>query len=240
MDSKGAAVATPTQVYEDFVPSSKLVKKQHSDTLHLTLPGFKKEQLRVQLTRTGILKISGQRPIGQNKWQRFQKEFPVAENCDKSKISAKFENGILHVKQPKLITSSVKRDKELAAREAENTPAAKRQKTTLRDEFTKQDNTDNTPAKGSAKEEQRNNSPKTSEQTESKSLAEKKLPADESSSSSSSYSESESESTDDETTRHTSCLAANLKKPKKVMKMSLVALLVLGISLYVANVTKSS
>ncbi|XP_060201033.1 inactive protein RESTRICTED TEV MOVEMENT 2-like [Lycium barbarum] len=243
MNSKGAEVATPTQIYEDFVPSSKLVKEEHSDTLHLTLPGFKKEQLRVQLAITGILKISGQRPIGQNKWQRFQKEFPVAENCDKSKITAKFENGILHVKQPELITSSVKKDKDLAATGADNKPSAKRQKTTLRDEFAKQDNTENTAAKRPAKEEPKNNSPKITEQTESKSPTEKKLPSHERSSSSSSYTESECESTDDETddetAGHTSCLAANLKKPKKVIKMSLVALLVLGISLYVANVMKS-
>lgn len=237
MNSKGA-------VYADFVPASKLVQEELSDTIHLNLSGFKKEQLRVILTSTGILKISGQRPIGRNTWKRFQKEFPVSENCDTSKISAKFENGILHVKQPKLIASSVK-DKELAATGAENTPAAKRQKTSLRDEFGKQDNADiNTPAKGPAKEETKNNSPKTSEQTEAKSRAKKKLPADESSSSSSSDSKSESESTDDdtddETTGKYSRLVANLKNPRKVMKMTLVALSVLAISLYVATVMKSS
>ncbi|KAM3324284.1 inactive protein RESTRICTED TEV MOVEMENT 2-like [Capsicum chacoense] len=241
MNSKGAVVATPTQVYEDFVPSSKLVKEEHCDTIHLNLAGFKKEQMKVILTSTGILKIGGQRPIGQNKWQRFHKEFPVAENCDKSKISAKFENGILRVQQPK-IASLANKDKELAARGAENTPAAKRQKTSLRDEFSKQDNAGiNTPAK----EEPKKASPKIGEQTEAKSVAENKLPADKSSSSSSSSSESESESTDDETddatTGNTSnYLAANLKKPRKVIKLTLVALSVLGIGLYVANVMKSA
>lgn len=39
MNSKGAVVATPTQVYEDFVPSSKLVKEEHCDTIHLNLAG---------------------------------------------------------------------------------------------------------------------------------------------------------------------------------------------------------
>lgn len=48
------------------------------------------------------LKISEQRPIGPNKWQGFYKEFPIAEKCDKSKIRAKFEKGILYVKQPKI------------------------------------------------------------------------------------------------------------------------------------------
>lgn len=36
MSSKGAA---PTQVYEDFVPSSKLDKEEHIDTIHLNLQG---------------------------------------------------------------------------------------------------------------------------------------------------------------------------------------------------------
>lgn len=230
MSSKGAA---PTQVYEDFVPSSKLDKEEHIDTIHLNLQGFKREQLRVVVTSTGILKISGQRPIGRNKWQRFQTEFPVAENCDRTKISAKFENGILHVRQPKLITSSVKKDKEMSSTLAENAPAAKRQKTTLRDEFRKQDNADiDTPAK----EEPKKTSPEILEQKEDKSLAE---PSDESSSSSSSSTESESESSDDEmddeTIGYASCLAANLKNPRNMMIMTLAGLLVLGISLYIAN-----
>ncbi|XP_016505772.1 uncharacterized protein LOC107823596 [Nicotiana tabacum] len=233
MDSKGAATATPTQIYEDFMPTSKLVQEDHFDTLQLNLPGFKKEQLRVQLTRTGILKISGQRPIGQNKWQRFHKDFPSVENCDKSKISAKFENGVLHVKQPKLITSAVKKDTELPAIEAESNPA-KRHKTSLRDEFTKQDNADNTPAK----QERNYTSTKTSEQTQAKNLPEKS--STDKSSSSSSYSESTDDVTDDETTRNYSRLAANLKKPRRMMKMTLVALLVLGISLYAANMMKSA
>ncbi|MCE3216163.1 hypothetical protein HAX54_005183 [Datura stramonium] len=183
--------STPTQVYEDFVPSTKLVQEEHSTLFNSTLPGpppfrlthshhpgchiqprgrlflteasqggqcidksleipqsFKKEQLRVQLTKTGILKISGETLVGTpNKWLRSEAEFPVAENCDKSKISAK-----------------------------------------------------------------------------------KILPSDGSSSSSS----SESESTDDETIEM-SCLDANLKKPRKVMKMTLVALSVLSIGLYITT-----
>lgn len=126
----------------------------------------------------------------------------------------------------------MEKEKELSATLAENTPAAKRQKTTLRDEFGKQDNADvDTPAK----EEPKETSPKTSEQTE-----EKKLPSHDSSSSSSSHSsESDSESTDDDTddeaSENVSCLVANLKKPSKVIQMTLVSLLVLGISLYIAN-----
>lgn len=51
--------------------------------------------------------------------------------------------------------------------------------------------------------------------------------------------ESTDDSTDDETTGDASCLAAKLTKPRKVVKMILVALLVLGTGLYIANIMKS-
>ncbi|GAA0140763.1 chaperone [Lithospermum erythrorhizon] len=99
--TKGSAAAT--HIYEDFVPTSELVLGEDCDTLLIHLPGFKKEQLRVQLT-TGMLRISGSMPMGDNKMRRFQKEFPVSPNCETNQITARFDSGILHVKQPKLIT----------------------------------------------------------------------------------------------------------------------------------------
>ncbi|GAA0165915.1 hypothetical protein LIER_40085 [Lithospermum erythrorhizon] len=101
--TRGSSAATP--IYEDFVPKSDVIYEDDCDTLRLHLPGFKKEQMRVQLTR-GILRISGSMLIGANRMRRFQKEFPISQNCDTNKITAKFDNGILHVKQPKLITQA--------------------------------------------------------------------------------------------------------------------------------------
>ncbi|XP_070031519.1 uncharacterized protein [Nicotiana tomentosiformis] len=45
---------------------------------------------------------------------------------------------------------------------------------------------------------------------------------------------------DDETARNASGLAANLKNPRKMTKMTLGALLVLGTGFYVANMMKSA
>ncbi|KAK9727102.1 hypothetical protein RND81_05G257900 [Saponaria officinalis] len=90
-------------VFEDYDPPTDLVTEDASDTLLIYLPGFKKEQLKVQLTVSKMLKISGQRPLGGNKYRRFQKEFRVPPNCDTKEISAKFEGGILYIRQPKLI-----------------------------------------------------------------------------------------------------------------------------------------
>ncbi|PIN12930.1 hypothetical protein CDL12_14455 [Handroanthus impetiginosus] len=80
-----------------FVPSSNLISEKECDTLVIHLPGFTKEHLRVQLSRSGVLKISGSRPIGENKWNSFQKDFPVSQNY-----------GILYVRQPKLIVPEEK------------------------------------------------------------------------------------------------------------------------------------
>lgn len=79
--------------------------------------GFTKEELKVQLTRTKVLKISGSRAIGDNKWSSFQKDFTIPENCDTNKISAKFEEGILYIRQPKVIVQEHKT-------EDTNTPAS--------------------------------------------------------------------------------------------------------------------
>ncbi|XP_070058175.1 inactive protein RESTRICTED TEV MOVEMENT 2-like [Nicotiana tomentosiformis] len=131
MDIKRVAAA---QEYEDFVPTSMMVREKDYDTLLFNLSGFKKEQVKVQLCKLGILKISGQRPV--YKWQRFQKDILVSENCDKSNISARFVNGnILCVKYPKLITSEGKKDKKLPASVSERQKKeeqATSQKTTLK------------------------------------------------------------------------------------------------------------
>lgn len=92
--------------YEGFDPASDLISEKGCDTLLLYLPGFKKERLKVQLTASGILRISGENPVGDNKWRRFHKEFKIPTNCDTKAITAKFEDGILHIRQPKLITSA--------------------------------------------------------------------------------------------------------------------------------------
>ncbi|KAL0419433.1 UNVERIFIED_CONTAM: hypothetical protein Sradi_1356800 [Sesamum radiatum] len=107
MDASTGAAAPATNSFE---PTSDLIHEEECDTLLLYLPGFTKEQLRVQLTRSGILKISGIRPVGDNKWSSFQKDFPVSANCDTNKITAKFEGGILYLRQPKLIVPADKED----------------------------------------------------------------------------------------------------------------------------------
>ncbi|XP_047317737.1 protein RESTRICTED TEV MOVEMENT 2 [Impatiens glandulifera] len=90
--------------YQDFEPVTEWKRGNESDTLLLYLPEFKKDQLRVQISSSGTLRISGERPIGGNKWTRFTKELSASSNCDTNKLTAKFQAGILSVRQPKRIT----------------------------------------------------------------------------------------------------------------------------------------
>ncbi|KAK6779629.1 hypothetical protein RDI58_021813 [Solanum bulbocastanum] len=235
MDSKGAA---SNQVYEDFVPTTELVQEQDSDTLLLDLTGFRKEQVRVQLTRTGVLKISGQRPVAESKWLRFQKDFPVSQNCDKTKISAKFENGILYVKQPKLITtSSEKKDQELPTSDAQQPKDEPQPTSEKKDEEQTKDEKTQTPA---PTKELHKHQPANAEMEEPNT---KETPAENTGASS---------TVEDGNKPSYACkldkdayigtavvLAEKLKMPRKLMNMTLIALLVLGIGLYISNKMKS-
>lgn len=77
-------------------------------------PGFQKDRLKIQITSTAKLRVSGDRPIGHNKWRQFVKEFPLADDSDTNKISAKFEGGILYIKVPKAVPVSTTTPKETA------------------------------------------------------------------------------------------------------------------------------
>ncbi|XP_021278817.1 inactive protein RESTRICTED TEV MOVEMENT 2-like [Herrania umbratica] len=107
MDSKPGDIDVHTEWVHEAV----------HDTLIAYLPGFRKEQLKVQVTSTGNLRISGQRPIGDNKFNRFNKEIPIPSNCDQDNVRANFANGMLHVKLPKLIVPAEKQEEAKPAAE---------------------------------------------------------------------------------------------------------------------------
>ena len=69
--------------------------------IFLPSKGFSSNQLKVQVTSTGKLRVSGDRQLINGKWLRFQKEIDIPADADTDNISAKLEHGILYVKQPK-------------------------------------------------------------------------------------------------------------------------------------------
>ncbi|KAH9620540.1 hypothetical protein KSS87_012646 [Heliosperma pusillum] len=102
------AKAPASTSYVDFEPKTELKEEEASTLQYLKdHSGFKKEQLRVQVSSTGILKISGERPENPEGTikHRFLKETKVPENCDMNEIRAKFTTGALHVTMPKKVVT---------------------------------------------------------------------------------------------------------------------------------------
>ncbi|XP_058105809.1 inactive protein RESTRICTED TEV MOVEMENT 2-like [Magnolia sinica] len=103
--------------YEDFQPSFDWKQEDGSDILVVNLPGFKKEQLKVQLNNLGKLTVNGERPVGSNKWSRFRKDFQVPENSNVNEIRARYENGALYVTMPKLAARARKQAQPVTGKE---------------------------------------------------------------------------------------------------------------------------
>ncbi|XP_015973538.1 inactive protein RESTRICTED TEV MOVEMENT 2-like [Arachis duranensis] len=94
--------AAPNRVYQDFEPFYEWNEDQATATLTVMLPGFRREQLKVQVTSKPVLRINGEREVTQNVWRRFAKEFNIPSYCDTNEVTAKFERGMLNVKFPKI------------------------------------------------------------------------------------------------------------------------------------------
>ncbi|XP_031121889.1 inactive protein RESTRICTED TEV MOVEMENT 2 [Ipomoea triloba] len=255
MDPRMGAAPAPNQVFEDFVPKSELVTEADADILQIHLPDFKKEQLRVQVTRSGNLKISGQRPKWGDKWLRFHKEFPLSPNCIQNKISAKFERGILFVRQPKMIIA----EKQLAAEPQK--PGADEQRKAGEEPAKKTEE----QAKGGATEPSQPPEQKTREEPSKKAEEQRKgeTTASETKGKESEVTDAKTateakksdEFVEDETinnkglsdTRNAAMiensgtkLATILRQPRRILNVALVVMVVISIFMYVNNMIRSS
>ncbi|XP_019197786.1 PREDICTED: inactive protein RESTRICTED TEV MOVEMENT 2 [Ipomoea nil] len=244
MDTRMGAAPAPNQVFEDFVPRSEFVTEADADILQVHLPDFKKEQLRVQVTRSGILKISGQRPTWGDKWLRFHKEFPISPNCTQNKITAKFERGILFVRQPKMIIA----EKQFPAeppkpsadeqRKAGEEPAKKAEEQ-AKAGVTEPSTQPRTPAPGEQKTGEEP-SKKAEEQRKRDSEAKKSegfVEEDETKSSSKKgLSDARNAAMIGSSGNN---LATMLRQPRRILNVALVILVVISICLYVNNMIRS-
>ncbi|XP_021845443.1 uncharacterized protein [Spinacia oleracea] len=99
-----SASATPSFV--DFNPACDLQTHEGLETLIIHLPDFKKNQLKVQVNKDGVLKVSGERPTSEDgtKRRRFVKETKIPKGSDVNEIRAKFTDGRLHVTMSKKVT----------------------------------------------------------------------------------------------------------------------------------------
>ncbi|GAB4857220.1 hypothetical protein Ancab_015128 [Ancistrocladus abbreviatus] len=102
--TKPSTAVSPT--YLDFEPYGEWKREEGREMLTLDLPGFKKEELKVQVSNQGGLKISGEHPINEDGTQRkrFYKETRVPVGCEINQIRAMLINGRLQIIMPKKIS----------------------------------------------------------------------------------------------------------------------------------------
>nr|XP_023884044.1 inactive protein RESTRICTED TEV MOVEMENT 2 [Quercus suber]POE70945.1 protein restricted tev movement 2 [Quercus suber] len=115
--SGGTSATLPGQsvrsVYENFQPISERKEDEESTILLVHLPGFVKERVRIAYQNNArTVRVHGERPLGDNKWSRFNETIPVPENCDVDKIHGKFYQGILTITMPKQVIAKVGPSKE--------------------------------------------------------------------------------------------------------------------------------
>ncbi|GMJ05738.1 hypothetical protein HRI_004243000 [Hibiscus trionum] len=97
---------------QKFEPSSDWTHDDNASYLFVDLPGFKKEQLRLELASTGHIIISGERVVDDNKSIYFEQSFPLPENSDTDKVNGKFDGDFLHVTVPKLSVNAEEENKQ--------------------------------------------------------------------------------------------------------------------------------
>lgn len=73
--------------------------------------GFRREEMKVQVTSNHILKVSGEekKKDKTSVVRRFYKEFSVPREANINQIVAKFEDGKLYIKLPKTMTTKKKK-----------------------------------------------------------------------------------------------------------------------------------
>ncbi|KAE9592744.1 hypothetical protein Lal_00028838 [Lupinus albus] len=95
------------RVYEILQPKSEMKQSPEAFLLHVYLPGYIKERIKITyLSSSQSVKISGERPILGNRWNRFDQTYPLPQNCEPEKLQGKFEFGTLILTMPKKKTIS--------------------------------------------------------------------------------------------------------------------------------------
>ncbi|KAI3884169.1 hypothetical protein MKX03_013082 [Papaver bracteatum] len=141
MDTTASGSTITGRSFEDFYPVAHWVKEE-DNTLELHLHEFKKEQLRIQFSKPGNMRITGERPLVENNWSRFAMDFRIPRNIFVQAIQAKFVNGVLYVKLPKTITKNViRQDITPINKRAQEEAHPTARTTSLRDKFREDEGT---------------------------------------------------------------------------------------------------
>ncbi|KAA8537059.1 hypothetical protein F0562_029537 [Nyssa sinensis] len=97
--SRPRAAVNP--VYENFKPISEWKEGESSHILLVYLPGFTKDNIRVQTQNANTIRVEGERQAPGNRRHRLLEDFPIPQNCNILATRAKFEAGTLTITIPK-------------------------------------------------------------------------------------------------------------------------------------------
>ncbi|KAI3777556.1 hypothetical protein L1987_47356 [Smallanthus sonchifolius] len=99
----GDRQSSSSLAFEEFVPPAAWTEDSTCHYLLVDLPGFKKQELKLQVdNRTHIL-VSGERQVRENKYKRFEQSFELPKDADIEKITGKLDGEILYVSVPKKV-----------------------------------------------------------------------------------------------------------------------------------------
>ena len=95
-----------------WVPRADIFETEENVTVQLDLPGVKPDQIDVQCEK-GMLSIKGERPFSgdvperkyfrvENVYGPFERYFEIPRTLDVTKVEAKYQDGVLTLKFPKM------------------------------------------------------------------------------------------------------------------------------------------
>ncbi|GMI88840.1 hypothetical protein HRI_002553300 [Hibiscus trionum] len=89
--------------YQQCEPEFQYHKGEDHDIIEFQVKDFRKDQLRVHMSRKGLLTVSGERTHEGTKRIRFRKEFNPPNDCKPDQIRAKLSSGVLFITIPKKV-----------------------------------------------------------------------------------------------------------------------------------------
>jgi HSP20 family protein len=106
-------------VVSTWAPSTDVAENENEIRLSLDLPGFKKEDLKIDLPGNNTLTISGERKFEKSEgvkvhrkerfYGNFARSFSLPSSVDVAAVRARFEEGILEITLPKRETAKARK-----------------------------------------------------------------------------------------------------------------------------------
>ncbi|KAJ9567298.1 hypothetical protein OSB04_003264 [Centaurea solstitialis] len=94
--------------FEEFVPPSAWTEDSTCHYLLVDLPGFKRQELKLQVDSQTHIVVSGERQVRENKYKRFEQRYELPKNADIEKITGKLDGEILYISVPKKAEQEIK------------------------------------------------------------------------------------------------------------------------------------